>query len=205
MAMKESKNMKKTEEATKRKNDSYEVEQKINDYRYELDSINAWIVNADNKVSIYCGLYSIVLAVIAFVAKYILFDDTPADVGCSCYRWFQFFAIMTLLSFLTAIYFYTWAVKPNMIGKTKKNNTDIRENSLFYKDISRFRSADEYIKIVYEADRDDYCKELLKEVYFNSKVCTEKMKHFQVGVIASGASIFLAVIACSLYYITTTC
>ena len=179
------------------------INQKIDDYGYISESINTWIISADNKVSIYCGMYSAVTAVIAFVANYLLsgIRESCTSVNSNAHIWFVLATILTIGSFLVSIFFYTWSVKPNLIGVKKKDAHD-KKLSLFYRDISHYESADAFIKIATESDRDLFLKELLSEVYYNSIVCTKKMQRFQVAVVSSAISVFSVVVACIAYYYT---
>lgn len=179
------------------------INQKIDNYSYILDSINAWIISADNKVSIYCGMYSAVTAAIAFVANYLLsgIRESCTSTNSSAHIWFVLATIVTIGSFLVSIFFYTWSVKPNLIGGKKKDSHE-KDLSLFYRDISHYESADAFIKIATESDRKLFLRELLNEVYYNSIVCTKKMQRFQIAVVSSSVSVFSVVIACIAYYYT---
>lgn len=182
------------------------MDKRINDYRYTLNSINSWIISADNKVSIYCGMYSVVIAVITFVANHVMSGIcTPLAVSNQsvnnqyAYNWFVAFVVSALVSFLASIVFYTKAVKPNLIGE--KQCIDSKQKfTLFYKDIAGFESAEIFVNAAIEVDRESYFKEILAEVYYNSKVCTKKMQNFQIAVVLSTISVFMTVGACVAYY-----
>ena len=175
---------------------------KVDDYRYVLDSINSWIISADNKVSIYCGMYSVVIAVIAFVADHVLsvIGEKSAEINQTAYVWLVVLTIIAIISFLISIVFYSWAVKPNLICD---NNTQDKDKlSLFYRDIAQFKSPEEFVHTVEETDRDGYLTEIVTEVYYNSKVCTSKMIRFQVAIILSTISVIATVFACIAFYYT---
>lgn len=177
------------------------LEIRIDDYKYALDSINSWIISADNKVSIYCGMYSVVIAVITFAANHVLSaaGDKSTEINQTAYGWLIALIIIAVVSFLASIWFYSWSVKPNLIGKkTEKKGTD--KMSLFYRDISKFQTPEEFVNVVKNANREKYLEELLTEVYYNSIVCTKKMIRFQVAVVLSTISVFATVFSCIACY-----
>jgi len=177
-----------------------DIDKKIEDFKYELDSINSWIVSADNKVSIYCGMYSVVIAVIAFIADHVMsaIVISPGIVNKTFYCLFIGSVIISIVGFLVSIFFYTCAIKPNLIGNKGKGNN--KELSLFYKDIAELDSPREFINIVSMANRKTYLDSLASEIYYNSKVCTEKMMKFQIAVTASAVTIFFSIASCIAYY-----
>ena len=63
----------------------------------------------------------------------------------------------------------------------------------------QFESSEEYIQSVRDCSEIQFEEELLREVYFNSKICTKKMVTFRYGILFGGLSIFLIVI-CSIFY-----
>lgn len=174
---------------------------KIDDYKYILDSINSWIISADNKVSIYCGMYSVVIAVITLTAEHVISaaGDGATEINHAAYVWLVVMIIIAVASFLASIAFYSWSVKPNLIGG-KACVHDEGELSLFYRDISKLKTPQEFVNVVNGADREKYFEELLTEVYYNSKVCNTKMVRFQIAIILSTISVFSTVLSCIAYY-----
>lgn len=177
-------------------NKEMKLDEQMNDYKYLLDSINSWIQQVDNKISIYCGLYTVVLAAIVFLGDHLLPEKNETEVLCNiAFSVCHLFIILSSLSFIISIIMYTLSVKPNMLGEKEKQSF-----SLFYKDISQLKDQDTFISLAKEAQRKDFLTELLREIYYNSDVCTRKMKRFQVAVIASLLSILFAMFACVSYY-----
>lgn len=175
---------------------------RIDDYKYILNTINSWIASADNKVSIYCGMYSVVIAAITFAANHLLsgLHASSNDVNQRAYIAFSLCVVIAIIAFLVSIVFYTLSVKPKLLGKKCSKKGRRKEYSLFYANISKFRDSDEFVSAVKNSNRKDYYQELLKEVYYNSEVCTKKMKCFQIAVISSAVSVFVTVGACIAYY-----
>lgn len=179
---------------------SDDIDKTIEDYKYVLDSINSWITSADNKVSIYCGMYSLVIAVVAFVASHLIsaLNIPSGNINNTAYCWFKCDVALALIGFVVSIILYTCAVKPNLVGK--KNSDKNKALSLFYKDIAELDKPEDFMNLVLESDRKTYLKSLASEIYYNSKVCTTKMIKFQIAVIASAVTIFFTVVACIAYY-----
>lgn len=197
--------MKKTEKDIEQKNcknSQDNLATRIDDYKYILDIINSWIASADNKVSIYCGMYSAVIAAITFAANHLLsgLHASSNDVNQMAYTIFSLCVVIAIITFLVSIVFYTLSVKPKLLGKKCSKKGRRQEYSLFYANIASFEDPDEFVDAVKNSNRQDYYQELLKEVYYNSDVCTEKMKSFQIAVISSAVSVFMTVGACIAYY-----
>ena len=183
-------------------NNSGDLATKIDDYKYVLDTINSWIASADNKVSIYCGMYSVVIAAITFAANRLLSElHVSSDVVNQCaHNIFTVCVVVAIATFLVSTVFYTLSVKPKLLGEKYGKKGKKKEYSLFYANISKFRDSDEFVSAVKNSNRKDYYQELLKEVYYNSVVCTKKMKCFQIAVVSSALSVIMTVGACIAYY-----
>ena len=71
--------------------------------QYSLDLVNSWINGADTKVSISCGIFSVVIAVIVFLAdrnlsSYIIGQSIVADGGSTLVMGMQAHDLMSILS-----------------------------------------------------------------------------------------------------------
>lgn len=167
--------------------------------KYTLDLVNEWINNADTKISIVCGLSSVVLALITFGAEHVLRNLAKGETLKECVlHVFGFTVILACITFLASLWYYFLAINPCLLsGKSKIEKP---KYSIFYKDISEFSNVDDYMLSVTTATEEDFNKEIVREIYINSCICTKKMKKFKIGMWLSVASIFLAVVASVLFY-----
>jgi len=168
--------------------------------KYTLELVNGWINNADIKISIACGISSVVLAVIAFGAENIL-GDLAKNNGLNGYVMPLFglaFAV-ACVTFLVSLWYYFLALNPSLISS--KSEIEKPKYSIFYKDISRFANVDAYMECTKDVTEEAFNQELMREIYINSDICTKKMQRFKTGMWCSVISIFAALSACVLFYL----
>lgn len=168
--------------------------------KYTLELVNGWINNADTKISIACGISSVVLAVIAFGAENIL-GDLAKNNGLNGYVMSLFglaFAV-ACVTFLASLWYYFLALNPSLISS--KSEIEKPKYSIFYKDISRFANVDAYMECTKDVTEEEFNQELMREIYINSDICTKKMQRFKSGMWCSVISIFATVSACALFYL----
>lgn len=172
----------------------------IESNKYTLELVNGWINNADTKISIACGISSVVLAVIAFGAENIL-GDLAKNNGLNGYVMPLFvlaFAV-ACITFLVSLWYYFLALNPSLISS--KSEIEKPKYSIFYKDISKFANVDAYMECMKDVTEEEFNQELMREIYINSDICTKKMQRFKTGMWCSVISIFAAVLACALFYL----
>lgn len=170
---------------------------RLNHYKYCLDLVNSWITNADNKISIACGLFSIIFAILTFVLErilnYINFTNKP---DCCVMLLFNLNVTLVLTSFIIAIVFYFLALNPSLFSKNQIGKTE--KYCMFYGDISLL-SIDEFCQCSNEATAKDYEKEILYETHINSNICTKKMRNFKKGMIFSFITVALVLLGFLIY------
>ena len=172
----------------------------IESNKYTLELVNGWINNADTKISIACGISSVVLAVIAFGAENIL-GDLAKNNGLNGYVMplFVLAFFVACITFLVSLWDYFLALNPSLISS--KSEIEKPKYSIFYKDISKFSNVDAYMECMEEVTEVDFNRELMREIYINSDICTKKMQRFKTGMWYSVISIIAAVVACVLFYL----
>lgn len=166
--------------------------------KYVLELVNSWINNADSKISIACGISSVVFAVIAFGAENFLSKIHVKEVNEFLIILFYITAVIAGLTFLSGLWFYFWALNPSLTSA--KNPIRKPKYSIFYDDIKKFSNVDDYIKCVSQASIRDFNKELLLEIYINSGICSKKMRCFKIGMWLSVIAIAAAVLGSAFYY-----
>lgn len=182
--------MKKIEENTNQNNIEWN--------QYILELVNSWINNADSKISIACGISSVVFAVIAFGAENFLSKLHMDDVNISLMTLFYITVWIAGVTFLLGLWFYFWALNPSLLSA--KNSIRKPQYSIFYDDISKFKNVDDYMGCALQATVQDVNKEILQEIYINSKICSKKIKRFKIGMWLSVIAIASAVLSSFFYY-----
>ena len=163
--------------------------------KYIYEQINSWIENADNKVSVSCGIFTGVFGVVTFLAEqYIKIPDNPVINRC----WQEIYKrsfVASLLFMAVAFLFYALAIIPNL--KSSGRNLKEKKFPVFYGDISTL-DYEKYKTLMTNGNEQDFNEELILESWFNSGICTRKMKRYKTGVI-------LSIIAISFAFLSFIC
>ncbi len=157
--------------------------------KYNYDLVNMWIGNADNKVGVFCGVYSVAFGVITFLStQYGKLAKQPEINQCWQVLYKAGFVI-SIIFIAVAIAFYTKAIIPNL----KSNNKAplCKTYPIYYGDIASLGS-DNYKKLIQDGKEGDFIEELILETHFNSQICRKKMENFKIGVICSSIALGLA-------------
>lgn len=173
------------------------IDNKTDQSKYVYDMVNGWIENADNKVSISCGVFGIVYGVLSFLAERI----TGETVNRECLKTTSVYCfIASGIVFGVSVFFYVLAINPNLFYKGKQHNKKGQKHyPVFYGDIAGME-LDQYIKTVNKADSSCFIDEIQRETHINSCICLRKMKRYRIGLWTSFGAIVLAVISLATRY-----
>ncbi len=166
---------------------------KLDRTRFVYEQVNNWIENADNKVSVSCGILSGVFVVITFLSERITTQGTVNECWRKIYHWC--FGI-SLILMLGSILFYVLAINPNLgkSGEKKKGAIPKKKCPIFYGDIAELPLVD-YKKTTNQAKETDYINELQNETHYNSGICMAKMKRYRIGLWLSFIAIIFAFVS----------
>ena len=158
--------------------------------KYVYEQVNGWIENADNKVSISCGIFTGVFGVVTFLAeRYIKIPDNP--IINACWRWlYKTSFVLSLIAMAVAVFFYAKAIIPNLKSGGKGKPTQ-KKYPIFYGDIYSLKLED-YQKLMTNGTNKTFADELILESWHNSGICLKKMKWYKAGVITSIIAVLLA-------------
>lgn len=200
------------------KNESIAVAEKTNSIKtdekaiernkYVLELVNMWIASADNKINIAFAMLSALVAITVFIADSLLSGLTVSQNAKPCIlNSFYIVAVIAAVCFFLSVFFYVFSVIPRLTSdKTTKYKKKCKEKkssrySIFYDEIKDFEKAIDYVKEAQESNDDIFSEEILKEIYYNSGICSKKMYWFRRGALASLASIFFSLVAALLYFL----
>lgn len=160
--------------------------------KYVYDLVNGWIENADNKVSVSCGMFSVVFGIVSFLVEhYSNMTDMPvANEFWHCIYKGSF--VISLIVMVVAVLFYARAITPNLKSSGEKKIP--KKYPIFYGDISSLRLT-EYRERIINGNDNDFKEELIREIHTNSQICTRKMKQYKFGIILSVIAIGFAFIS----------
>ena len=171
----------------------------IEENKYVLEQVNMWIASADNKIGVAIALMSAVLALITFVADS-FFEDVviSSNANGDFLSAFYWTSVITILLYVLSIICYISTVVPRFDGTQKNKTTD--KYSIYYDEIRKFKSANDYLSVEKDADIEDLNDEIVREIFYNSEICSKKMRSFKLGVLLSAICVFGAILATVQYY-----
>lgn len=165
--------------------DTFDIEEQIEEAKASLDRINGWINSCDSKAGT-------VLALIGVLLTIIFTNDGMAEM----YNVLQY--ILPLANFCTDIYIIFLGISVFMLcygimrlilTLVARINSNIYQqpglitNSvLFFGKISNRSSYQVFQNDILSIKKDDYLKDLLSQVYINSKIANEKYVNYNVGI-----------------------
>lgn len=153
---------------------------KENAYK-NLEIINDWINNSDNKTSVALGLIGILLTILFTTSNSI---KRIAKIVSSLFSKLDFSDILFLIIFTMFIYFFVygiWSLIKVLIPTLKMKVCNIK-SYLFFGSIAQYSSYEQYKNEVLSASDDDVIDDLLNQVYQNSIICNNKYKNFTIGI-----------------------
>lgn len=159
--------------------------------KYVFDQINSWISNADNKVSISCGIFTGVFGVITYLAERI---KEPTEVTNINECWQSIYIVSFVFSLIIlgiSIFFYVLAINPNITSNEPRIKKKV---PIFYGDIEKFCNC-EYKEAILKASEKDFIDEILNETHLNSVICTRKMRMYKIGLWLSFTAVGMAAIS----------
>jgi hypothetical protein len=178
-----------TRTATRSNDENNKVDIEQSKYVYEL--VNGWIVNADNKVSVSCGIFTGVFGVITFLSEhYVSIPDNPSiNEYWQCF--YMMSLIFSLIVMIVAVFSYMSAIFPNL--KSNSKNNEVKKYPIYFGDISSIEYK-QYRKHMENGTVVDFNEELMHDSWFNSRICLRKMKRFRTGLFFSFVAIVLSLI-----------
>lgn len=172
--------------------------------KYVYDLVNRWIENADNKVSVSCGLFSGVFGVVIFLSeRYIRLSELSVSNQC----WelpYKVFLFASIFLMVIALFFYARAIIPslkNTVNKREHENANrkLKDYPIFYRDIQDM-SCDEFRRRMTQGTNAAFNDELIQEIWINSGICMKKIKRYKYAVILSLYAIVLALLSFGAHY-----
>ena len=161
--------------------------------KYVYEQVTGWIENADNKVSVSCGIFTGAFGVFTFLAERYVTAPENAIID-ECWRClYKISFILSLIAMAVSVFFYAKAIIPNLRSSGNAEPTK-KKYPIFYGDISSLKIEEYHNRMAKGTDK-DFDDELVLESWFNSGICMKKMKLYKVGVIASIVAIGLAAVS----------
>lgn len=168
-------------------------------HQYVLDLVNTWINNTDTKVSIACGLFTMLSTILAFCAEQLLADwPKSSHLENPLYYAALIALVIGVLTFLCAFSLYLSVIIPRLWSPSKHTSSTSTEYSVFFADISKHESWESYSKSAERLSETQFTSEIIKEIYTNSKICSKKTRLFRNGTTLAICSLSLLTISLAL-------
>lgn len=161
-----------------------------------LDRIIGFISNCDTKVSFWFSFYGVILTILStlkpprieFIKS--IFCASPRNATREVVlSLFIFMFIMSVIFFIKGLYFLSKALM------AKITNNEERRSNIFFGHIALYGSNRDYLQNLKRTSLSKYTEDLISQIYINSKICEEKFKNYNKGVIWSGRSIIFLLIS----------
>lgn len=165
--------------------DTFDIEEQIEEAKASLDRINDWINSCDSKAGT-------VLALIGVLLTIIFTNDGMAEM----YNVLQYiipptnFCTYIYIIFLgISVFMLCYGIMRLILTLVARINSNIYQqpglitNSvLFFGKISNRSSYQVFQNDILSIKKDDYLKDLLSQVYINSKIANEKYVNYNIGI-----------------------
>ena len=158
--------------------------------KYNLDLVNGWIASADSKIGTFGTVLAVVAAVFVYIAdKIFSYVDTNVLTNPLLLTWSTACAVMSSVTLVIAILYCLLSLSPSLKSAFSCKTENVNRFSIFYEDIARINSAEEYIRLAKESTEEMFTEEVMRETYINSGICSKKMHRFRKAAVASVLSI----------------
>jgi hypothetical protein len=138
-----------------------------------LESVNGWINNMDTKASILLAYLAVIIGFVVSNGLPDLFTQ-PAPITF-CYIIKVVFVVIMYLSLLSSIVLFLGTLTARIKGNNEKHSL------LFFGEIAK-NSLNDYKSKILNRTEEELIKDVLEQVYINSKICTIKSKYYNIGV-----------------------
>ena len=146
-----------------------------------LDIINQWINNSDNKASIVLSFVGILLTIIFTTGTTLL---QAIKIVKAIFLNTNFSDILYLIFFLGAICFCILGLYDliKVLIPTLKMKTDRTKSYMFFGSIACYDSFKDYKEDLLKSTEEDIFDDLLNQVYQSSIICKKKYANFAKGI-----------------------
>lgn len=158
------------------------------DLKNNLDRINFWLGNVDQKAGILLAIEGVILTIACTsdaVCKIVpIIKNGCTDLSFySCNTWIAIFSILALLSTLTSIYILLRVISATIDPKKfAKKNPNLVTNSMLHFETIQLRSYEMFRS---EEQNDKQKRnDIRSQIYINSIICTRKFNSYKYALIA---------------------
>lgn len=165
--------------------DTFDIEEQIEEAKASLDRINGWINSCDSKAGTVLALIGVLLTIIftndGMAEMYNVLQYIIPPANFCTYLYIIFLGI--------SIFMLCYGIMRLILTLVARINSNIYQqpglitNSvLFFGKISNRSSYQVFQNDILSIKKDDYLKDLLSQVYINSKIANEKYVNYNIGI-----------------------
>lgn len=154
------------------------------DLKENLERVNFWIVNCDQKASFVLAIIGVGLTVSFSVDtfKEIKTKVVQPIIGNDTIPWLQISIVFFLMTSFVCILVSLVSLLFSLRAKTDLSK--FTQPGMQSKSMLHFESVSKMTYKEYVEERTEFINDLRTQVYVNSVICTSKFKHYKRGVMA---------------------
>lgn len=165
--------------------DTLDTEEQIEEAKASLDRINSWINSCDSKAGTVLALIGVLLTIIftndGMAEMYnVLQNIVPPANLCT---------VLYIVFLGSSVFMLCYGIARLILSLVARINTNIYkqpgliiDSVLFFGKISNRPSYQTFQNNVLSMKKEDYLKDLLSQVYINSKIANEKHVNYDKGI-----------------------
>ena len=140
-----------------------------------LELVNGWINNMDTKASILLAYLAVIVGFVVSNGPPDLFAQPAPSPITFCYVIKVVFVVTLYLFLFASIVLFLGTLTARIKGNNEKHSL------LFFGEIAK-NSLNDYKSKILNRTEEELIKDVLEQVYINSKICTIKSKYYNIGV-----------------------
>lgn len=165
--------------------DTLDTEEQIEEAKASLDRINGWINSCDSKAGTVLALTGVLLTIIftndgmAEMYNVLQYIIPPAN----------FCTVLYIIFLGSSVFMLCYGIVRLILTLVARINTNIyqqpgliTDSVLFFGKICNRPSYQVFQNDILSIKKDDYLKDLLSQVYINSKIANEKYVNYNKGI-----------------------
>lgn len=186
--------------------------------RLDLERINFWIVNADQKAGTILAILGVVVPIVGSTDKVIEIIAEAIKPLVTYYKGntefpfsnliFAFLILICILLLGISVYYLLATIVAKTDPKVFKEKDLVVESLLHYQSINKLTFSNyKRLRVEQMEKNDEESKDFLSQIYINSDICTSKYENYNRGLCFLRWFLFSFVITCMIlivYYISIT-
>lgn len=169
----------------KNNQEAFDLEEQIEESKASLERINGWISSCDSKAGTILALTGVLLTIIFTNNGFLAMNKIMQKIFPIKNAWFLLHLILftaAVIVLITGIVFLIKVLLARIDSKIYEEPELVTDSILFFGSISSKPSYKDFQSEVLGMGKKEYLKDLLSQVYINSKIAHKKYLSYNTGV-----------------------